>query len=260
MNPFVRIPKILRNNKSKIVFSHHFDDLVLSLGGLLNNLSALSCKIEDIVFFSTTNFVLPGCNFINLTTKEVSALRYSEEMAATRNFLQLKISRLGFMDAPLRKYSLSNLLHHETLRSDDVKLQQLMIKKIRSYFISTENQVFIPLAYQGHIDHLLVRDAASKILTLLGEKVKADIFFYEDLPYAANATSQSTQNIKSFMSLHTLQSLTYRIELQSKIELLKNYSSQMDERMFDCVQQRARSITAFPFSKITQERIYYLSP
>ena len=80
----------------KIILSPHYDDFVLSLGGLAVELAKKKCRIEDWVIFSNSNHIARDYEGNKDISKEriktVSNIRFKEELLAAKEIGNVKIN------------------------------------------------------------------------------------------------------------------------------------------------------------------------
>ena len=124
-------------------------------------------------------------------------------------------------------------------------------RKMLKSLLSKNVQIFVPLAIQEHIDHFIVRWAIQGLLDYKNRKCQ--IFFYEDLPYAAHATEKEWKNINNFIRTNNLFPIIIPIDLSLKLKLLDFYESQTYEHYYEDVRKHANGIKN---KRMPCERIY----
>jgi len=250
---------LIFNNKKKIVLSPHFDDLVLSLGGIALEWKKKNLPVEDWVVFSRSNY-LPGNNNGKRNTSEdwvhkISTLRLNEEKSVTKELGIVTINLLDQDEALVRRGYSTLDIHEEgfpcgfnktkdrdTLETIKTQLEPLLLKEV---------QVFIPLAIQEHTDHLIVKKAVTELLQQ--GNIGADIFFYEDAPYVYNASDKEKEKIKLFIERQGLSSLKVPINIKDKLALFPFYESQATEKYRKSILEYTQKVGENPC-----ENLYYL--
>lgn len=250
------------NNKKKIVISPHYDDLVLSLGGVSLRWKDKKCVFEDWVVFSKSNY-LPGDFLGNKDMSKtridfISSKRLKEERAAIKAINVSKINLLEQSEALIRIGVDSIEEHKEGFpfginEKEDKNAVKEIKSKLKKIFLE-DVQIFVPLAAQEHTDHLIVRKAVEEIMEE-EEKITAQIFFYEDIPYIFNASLKEQQKLEKFIKKHRLTPLTVSINIDKKIDLFDFYKSQAIERYRESARRHAMNIG----EKNPCEKVYYLS-
>ena len=161
-----------------LVLSPHPDDAALSLGSAIAHRHWGECTVVN-VFSDQRYSLLSGTDIGDILDEDEAALR---ELGAEAIMLGLPEAdvRLHRRPSELMGYRAENLA-----RSADSVVLPLVLGALRDHLMrSAPSVVCIPLAVGGHVDHVLVREAA---LVLLREMAYGGIpsrwCFYEDLPY-----------------------------------------------------------------------------
>ncbi len=250
---------LFSNKKKKIVLSPHFDDFAISLGGLAFKWSANECDVEDVVVFSNSEFA-PGYNIASEKRKKIiSKLRFQEEMNATKKIGNIKIRLCNQDDAPIRRHHELYGSYNITRRKDREAINNIY-ELINTLLFSSDIQLFVPLAVKEHVDHLIVRNVVINSILKNKNKMKAQVFFYEDLPYAASANKDEQKKIGRFIKDNQLVPITYPIDLGSKLKLLDNYKSQPIQGYYDAINRRAEQIQEQSSKKTPSEKVFMFSP
>jgi len=249
---------LLFNKKKKIILSPHYDDFTLSLGGIALEWGKKGCLIEDWIIFSNSNYLVNDHignkdiseNRINV----VSSIRLKEEQNAIKRIGNVKLKLLHQDEALIRG-------HDEKEHPDgfpygfDKRKDEAVIKNICKLLwplLSKDIQIFVPFAIQEHIDHFIVRQI---IAAKMRSNKRCQIFFYEDLPYAAYATKKEWKNVSNFVKKNNLLPIIIPINLKLKTELLDFYNSQTNKYCYKGTKKRANEIKG---GKIFCEKIYFL--
>jgi hypothetical protein len=95
---------------------------------------------------------------------------------------------------------------------------------------------------------------------MLKEEIKAEVFFYEDLPYAASADKDEVKEMDHFIASNKLLPITYPIKLRSKMKMLDVYKSQMEDFYYKYVAQRAEHLQKQNRLDLPCERVFLFMP
>ncbi len=251
---------ITENKKRKIVLSPHFDDFAISLGGTALIWNDKKRDVEDWVVFSKSNY-LPNDesgkkNNLQNPVKYISSVRYKEELRAAKKLGAHKVKLLGGKEVPVRE-TVSTLKFHKhgfpygfDKERDESTLKE--IKEKIEYIFWEDVQIYIPLAIQDHTDHLITRRAASTFL--LKKKRRSQIFFYEDIPYAIQASKEEKKMTEAFIESYGLIPVNIPIDIEKKVEIFNCYTSQNPERYKVNTSRRAWEIG----KSEPCERLYYM--
>jgi LmbE family N-acetylglucosaminyl deacetylase len=171
-----------------IYLSPHFDDAVLSCGGLIfeQTRQGLQAEIWTILAgdpppgplseFAEMNHALWG---VTSGGQMVGMRRAEDEAAAT--IVGARLVHFPFQDCIYRRSPKGEWLYTETVMTlpcpDDQGLPALMAAALKTE-LGDEDVLVCPLALGGHVDHRLVRQAA--------ESLKLPLLFYADVPYILN--------------------------------------------------------------------------
>jgi LmbE family N-acetylglucosaminyl deacetylase len=186
-----------------IYLSPHYDDAVLSCGGLIYEQAHQGLPVEIWTVFSGSPPPGPLSDFALETHAmwksgngpETIALREAEDREAARR-VGAGRRQLGFQDCIYRRASRRGQpLYPETVFAEphpaDRKLPGHIARALRFELRQTDRLV-CPLALGGHVDHVLVRRAA--------ESLHRTLSYYADVPYILNypqAFSTATSGMES---------------------------------------------------------------
>jgi hypothetical protein len=214
-----------------IFFSPHADDAVASCGGTMARLVS-----EDELVTIHTIFCGPPVRPFSPATKElhrlwgdpkdVTRLRRAEDAAAAARVG----ASIGFGDIPeaiYRRDQHGNWLYVEldeifgARRCEDDGLPARLAEEIRASFNVSKARLYFPLGIGWHVDHLIMFEAGQG-LSLEGY----DVFFYEDLPYAAK---DSDRNGRMAALAHFQREIIRlgEVDISAKIEAFSYYRSQI---------------------------------
>ncbi len=166
------------------VLSPHRDDAAFSLFGYLSRWSLLPVKIRVINFFTKSGYA-PHAGTDDI--QSITAIRKAEDQRVFSLIsTSLEVIDAGLLDAPLRLgISVADVFKPESrsLVTED------QIEQVSGFIQSAASDLYIaPLGLGGHLDHWLVRQAATRTLA------RESLAFYEDLPYAMWTSTEELQN------------------------------------------------------------------
>ncbi|MFH1589084.1 MAG: hypothetical protein ABIB43_00765 [archaeon] len=273
------------NNLPITCISPHYDELPLCIGG---SALALQDKLEikNVNVFSKSQYVSPEYESklqeqlfeegnSDIFSKEriqfVSPLRRTEDDNCLESLGVNSRIYLEKNEAPLRGYGLGDGKEGITFPTapenwwknpeEEILLNNLKIE-FKEY-MSEKNNVFIPIGIKYHIDHVLVRRAAISAANELNNsgKLNANLFFYEDQPYAGLSAIKSNDWIDANRIIANCASTDIVIDLQKKISLIDFYTSQLEDGYSMGIENRAIEIGNMDLSGKIQpiERIYKLN-
>ena len=250
------------NTIKKIILSPHYDDFILSLGGLAFKLARKKCQIKDWIIFSNSNYLVDDYNGNKDTSRErikvVSKIRFKEELHATERIGNIKIKLCDQNEALIRGHE-ERTKEHDFPYGFNEKMDGAVadnISKLLVPLLQKKVQIFIPLAINKHVDHFIIREVVTNRLHNPKEKTKSQIFFYEDLPYAAFAAKKEWKEVNKFIIDNKLLPIVYPINSNFKLELLDFYNSQTKESYYEGVIKRAKKIQEQENRKKSCEKIY----
>jgi len=168
-----------------IYLSPHFDDAVLSCGGLIWEQAQAGMPVEiwtifaadpppgPLSEFAKENHALWGVN----GGREIVAMRRDEDREAAR-LVGAKLVHFDFTDCIYRRSPEGEYLYNESVfdppHPSDRDLPGQIAKALEPR-LRAEDVVACPLTLGGHVDHVLVRQAA--------ESLRMAQYYYADVPY-----------------------------------------------------------------------------
>jgi LmbE family N-acetylglucosaminyl deacetylase len=185
-----------------VYLSPHFDDAVLSCGGLIWEQARAGVEVEiwtilagdpppgPLSDFATVNHKLWGVE----TGEEVVSMRKLEDEAAA-TIVQADLVHFGIPDAIYRRSPGGEYLYTQTVmtppRAEDDGLPQTIAEALRSE-LQAGDRLICPLALGGHVDHIQVRRAA--------ESLDLPLWYYADVPYLLSYPAALPEAISTFVS------------------------------------------------------------
>jgi LmbE family N-acetylglucosaminyl deacetylase len=171
-----------------IYLSPHFDDAVLSCGGLIHDQVQSGIQVEiwtilagdpppgPLSDFATVNHKLWGVT----TGEETIAMRRAEDQEAAGR-VGAELVHYDIPDCIYRRSPKGEYLYTETVMTAPHPADRGLPKRIASALKSEllkDDRLVCPLALGGHVDHTLVRRAA--------ETLHRPLLYYADVPYLIN--------------------------------------------------------------------------
>jgi LmbE family N-acetylglucosaminyl deacetylase len=212
-----------------IYLSPHFDDAVLSCGGLIfEQAQTLHGNVSPEIWtilagepppgplseFARQNYSLWGIN----NDEDAVAIRREEDEAAAAT-VGADLVHFDIPDCIYRRSPGGEYLYTETVLTSphpsDRKLPKRIASALRSE-LRKDDLLVSPLSLGGHVDHGLVRQAA--------ESLHRSLWYYADVPYVLN----NPQTLEP--AITALESQLYRVSetgLETWLEAVAAYRSQV---------------------------------
>lgn len=226
------IRKIQRKNYNKITFKKtkkhpaiflepHSDDIALSISGTLYDLYR---KGFEIIVYNIFSFTPPSKSplndILNFTERDYESIRKIENDSAFRKYLDCKLITLNLKSSKYRGYR----TFCQNPKDDDSSIEIItsLLKEINIKYPNSD--VFIPAGIGNHVDHVLVRNLALKIL-------KKPILMYEDYPYVKD-TKYYLQGINRIKEIGG-SLINEKININIKKTLVNFYNTQFKETFLE---------------------------
>lgn len=217
----------VKRKKSALVISPHLDDAVLSMGSLLSFLSEKKFSISVVTVFTQGSDLTS--EFINTlvrkggygTAHEYFEARRVEDKKALALFGVENVIHLNFVDAAWRMNDNAQSLYKNTVIGveRDEKDQELISSiqdALKNLSIDSDTLVFAPIGRGKHVDHILVRDSATKVFSRP--------VYYTDFPY-----SMKHNDDESFQKAQDLSSIVWTDGFyEKKVEAIMCYVTQLE--------------------------------
>jgi hypothetical protein len=228
-------------HKNLHFFSPHPDDILLTFGGLIHNLSEKGAlpqhRSVTEVFFGLSNYTTNHLDVLtNKRVSDVSAQRFTEDflshISMFGSWKNFRYQSNGYYDAPLRLYRGSTTAGGGpagtflNFRAAEQEAYENIVAQVKPTLKKENCAAFILLANGSHIDHFIVREAVMKAAAELGSEAKCEIFFGEDQPYTGANPSNANDEIDSIKARLPAGSITkysYWIDKKKKIDTFKEY-------------------------------------
>ena len=264
-----------REDQTLVVVSPHPDDAAFSVGGLLAERNAGALAVGVTVFTrcqamhgapTLTRAVSKPLSLVFSKARadrwrqrvklwEVTRLRRREDVRFFKSVGARRLD-LGLIDAQLRGYGWYPIVKDASGVKDDPitnELISLFRGKMPPYGGETVGQprldgtggdghrsrrmMLLPLALGGHADHVIVREACSR---LDGDQFN---LYYEDLPYAEGLSDvEIRRGVDSFDPQLEPHIFNIQSSIDRKIENLKLYKTQVGKEETDRVVRYANRV------------------
>ncbi len=221
-----------------LVICPHFDDACYSIGGLL-----LKNRSEELTILNVFSRSQNAPNSVllrslwkateTLNVKFLSALvveiiskerqkedqRFCDSLGAIQHVLTFK-------EAPLRGYAEPCLASANDYGVHEEPIFNAVFGAIERFILSGfYDSILCPLAVGNHVDHLIVLRAFLKILN--DRDISAEVFFYEDLPYASAYKLDFINSLaRERTGSNTPLLVDITVEMPTKQSLIEIYRSQ----------------------------------
>ncbi len=185
-----------------IYISPHFDDAVLSCGGLIYEQAHQGIPVE--IWTICAGDPPPGplsplaqvCHFQwgTQTAEETVALRREEDRAAAAR-VGAGALHFGFADCIYRRSPTGDLLYTEDVFAARHPLEAELDAEIATALeveLRPDDRLVCPLTIGNHVDHVLTREAA--------ERLGRTLLYYTDIPYLLNhpeAQESATKGLRA---------------------------------------------------------------
>jgi LmbE family N-acetylglucosaminyl deacetylase len=206
------------------------DDVALSVGAALLA-GSLGSHPSIIDVFSVSNYTAASLDSGDTAT--VTKIRKDEEHRACR----LMGAEVRFLDVPeiqIRGPLTVHQLNKKNYKPKRDPIYRKVATALRN-LIQTEEAVLtvFPLGLGGHVEH--------RLLNVIGREListdTAHVAFYEDLPYASLMNIGEIEKVARRLKRGLIRFAIPGAELENKIDLLRIYESQVEERVLDMIRQ-----------------------
>jgi|JFJP01.1.fsa_nt_gi hypothetical protein len=208
-----------------IVYSPHYDDAFLSLGGYLaycsNNLNK---KITVIILFGKTNNI-DNVDVCENKVDYASCIRRAEE-EKNIELINGKLIVYDNLEAVLRGHSRRKNCTNSYPNNFSDSIDKYCLETINcqiSHIVNNNKYALhlFPLAIGDHVDHTIVNNCSKN------EYLKSiNIGFYEDLPYAC-------RNYYTDKIFKDLIPVILPVKIEDKLNFIANYKSQNANKWID---------------------------
>lgn len=266
------IQKVIQESNI-IVFSPHYDDFLLMLGGYVSELRSEGLlgtkKFHINLLFSYSNY-LAGSGAGNFDTsleriKAATGKRIIEDLECVNELLgrfNYSYEIFGEDECFVRgkPFAESEMEFPHGMYADfnekDKEIFTRMKKLIRKWASKEDTALIFPIAIKEHIDHFIVRQAAIEVAKETTGNVNSKFYFQEDKPYGGIATSEELTRIEDFINENKLENRLYSFDPEVIIELaFRHYKSQVEEVYKKGIRDRALYLKNKMNSSLPLDRI-----
>jgi hypothetical protein len=230
-----------------IVFSPHYDDFSLDLGGYIIELKERgilqSKKFHILVVFSISNYLTAqGEKNLDLSQdriKYATGRRVIEDHNCIDELLgehQYRYELVREREAILRSKEFADSEmefsqgNYNNFSAEDHQIIMRLRNLVRGWACQDNTALVFPLAIKEHIDHFILREAAIQVKNEMENTTRASFYFMEDRPYAGIMTPEDHLRLEQFISNQHLQPRVFRHHPEKVVDLVfKHYISLADE-------------------------------
>ena len=209
-----------------LILSPHCDDAPLSLGASLVA-RLLGTMVRVVVVFSRSSYTrLEGCT---APVRRTTALRMTEERRAARA-AGYKATFLPFPEPFARPgYRTLGDVIDRRRRPEQEANWAAVRDSLLQIMLPHQGPILAPLGCGDHIDHRAVTACFREFALQLPDVIP---IFYEDMPYAARASDRAIRRLvpPEWRGVPVLPVSIEGGEIESKINLLRIYQSQLGDR------------------------------
>lgn len=241
-----------------IFFSPHFDDAILSCGGLIAKLKKTNKKVLIVTIFSEVN----NDNIISDAAQHIKASGFDNvwDLNAKRKNEEKKIEKILQIKTFFLKETEANFRsnyqnYNDMIGTKNLKKEKKLITKLNKKIINTINiflrktgKIYFPLAVGQHVDHLIV----NKIGVDLSKKFNT--FFWEDYPYLMYLKNKILDNRYSLNNR-----IDIKEELILKRKLINQYQSQTNQLFCFKPMFLSSFENYFECKKYKKNKIFYIT-
>jgi LmbE family N-acetylglucosaminyl deacetylase len=215
-----------------LFISPHLDDAVLSCGGFVSKATASGDQVVIATVFAGQPGSLPP---LAMTLHERWGINENIEQrkaedAAACDAIGATFRHLGFQDAIYRSSENDGRARYESIASlygeydpgDESMLAEIVVKLRELVRELRPGAVYGPAAIGDHVDHMLTRISLEATIPICLVPSEANLFLYEDLPYAARTSS----SFQAKNGQPVVQLLCER-DWHGKVRALEKYKSQL---------------------------------
>lgn len=227
--PLPKVQHYIQPGGDVLFLSPHFDDAVLSCGGILAALPKDQTWLVTVFTASAQTNLSPLASMLHQQwggDTQTYRHRQAEDTSAA-NHLGVRTIWLGLSEVIYRDTTLNSMngIFSTDLAAADIPcleaVRERLIQLIQEHPGCT---VFAPLGLGYHRDHLIVHTAARDVECHFGNAVQ--FIYYEDFPYARD--SGIKRRLKEIHANLRPTAMDIHATLTDRIETIKLYRSQVD--------------------------------
>lgn len=216
-----------------LFLSPHFDDAILSCGGLIHHLAQQGADVQILtVMGGDIPQPLPDTPIVrdlhqrwDMGYDPIAARRKEERCAAnvvgaTTRYLKIPDCIYRVDESGAACYPTEDSLW-DKIHPDDRAIKWLLSGNWQAPVI--DHITYIPLGVGGHVDHLLVRQWSMQTNRRLGQKFK----FYAEYPYTRDKSAMDKALRRFDVRLKSIPHPLTEDDMNAKIEAIRCYESQI---------------------------------
>jgi glycosyltransferase involved in cell wall biosynthesis/LmbE family N-acetylglucosaminyl deacetylase len=217
----------VRATGERLFFSAHYDDVVLSCGGLVHRVASQGERVRVVTVFAASDDCSGPTAFARHLHQKWGLIqpvlaRQAEDYSALRRLGVDEVEHWDFLEAPYRSDATGRPLYctYEELKGPLADTEQGLVEnlvdRIETNLVrwNGEPMLYFPLGLGLHVDH--------QLLFAVGLRLRAaghDVRFYEDFPYA--------ESYQPAVQTGDWLSETVPISLEAKLSAAAEYRSQL---------------------------------
>jgi len=185
-----------------IYLSPHFDDAVLSCGGLIWDQHQAGDEVEIWTIFAGDPPPGPLSDFARVnhelwevsSGEEVVSMRKAEDEAAAA-IVGAELFHFSIPDCIYRRSPTGEYLYTETVFAPPHPADKYLPRRIAAALkseLNPDDKMVCPLTLGGHVDHILARRGA--------ESLHKSLHYYADIPYVLNDPEALSPAVRLFES------------------------------------------------------------
>ncbi len=263
--------------KNIIILSPHYDDVPLTFGGYLNELThnqlLESKNIRIVNIFSHSNYqardvegnsdgslkrvqYATGIRLLedlNCLDALIGKGHYSYEIKAERECV---IRQKKWKPGEAFEFPQGN---RSDFDDEDWQIFNRIKKYSREWLLLNETALLLPIGMKEHIDHIILREAVMETANELDERVAATIYFGEDQPYTGLADKADWAKTRKFINNNPVDHIDYLIDEEKKVDFVWDYyPTQVEDSYREGILNRSVQLKEDHKSKTGVERMYRL--
>lgn len=199
-----------------IIYSPHFDDAFLSLGGYLGLSQYFKKNVIIVIIFGLSSYQ----NKKNYPIEDIILISQKRKMEELQNieYLSCELKVFNNLCALSRGYKFERnnptpwpTKFLETDRPTAMSVRKMIYRYAKSQ--ANESLHLFPLAIGEHIDHVITNQVGWNLY-----RNKFNVAFYEDLPYVAKYSKEK--------HIASLTPIILPADINDKLKLILNYKTQ----------------------------------
>lgn len=268
-------PENVIPERTLLLLSPHYDDVILTWGGLLDGLAksgALEQKrIRIVHVFSRSCYQArddEGNRDHSLKRVQfATGIRLLEDLTCLDELMgfgnyeyEIKAERECVLRAkpwkPGEDFEFPQG-NQSTFDEEDWRIFRRMCRYAESWLAQSDTAILVPLCVKEHVDHVLVRDAVIETRRKMGQDAGAAVYFGEDQPYTGLADETDAEKARKVVDDLKLKAIDYRADIERKADVLMTcYPSQVEESYKKGVVDRSSQLAGAHCVEHGVERIY----